>query len=212
MFMGRRQLLRFWKSPGFYQSTRSLHLYIGLFLSPLILIFALSVFVMNHDHPVSDPPTSVKETRTIDTLPENLESMDAVQVIMKQAGLSGWVTFYRHLKERNQFRFIVLRPTARRNVTVDLETRTLEIEKRPSGLKGTLYSLHTFPGPHTQEKNWFFLFLWWIFADSVAYGSIFLSVSGIYLWYFLKKERKIGLVLITLGMLSFGLLLAPLVG
>ena len=82
----------------------------------------------------------------------------------------------------------------------------------PNDLNGILYWLHTFPGPHTQYKNWFFLLLWWIFSDSVAYGSIFLSVSGIYLWYFLKKERKAGFILITLGMLSFGLLLAALVG
>ena len=210
--MEKQNALRFWKGPRFYKSTRSLHLYVGLFLSPLVLIFALSVFVMNHDHPVSDPPTSIKETRTIEALPENLQSMEAARDVLEQVGLSGWVTLHKYLEERNQLRIIVLRPTVRRNVTVDLETRTVEIEERPNDLKATLYWLHTFPGPHTQHKNWFFLFFWWILADSVAYGSIFLSVSGIYLWYFLKKERKIGLILITLGMLSFGLLMVPLVG
>ncbi len=204
--------LRFWKGPRFYKTTRSLHLYVGLFLSPLVLIFAFSVFVMNHDHPVSNPPAKIKETGTIETIPENLESMEAVRAIMKQMGLSGWVTLHRHDKEKNRFFFIVLRPTVRRNVTVDLKTRTVEIVKMPNDLNGILYWLHTFPGPHTQYKNWFFLLLWWIFSDSVAYGSIFLSVSGIYLWYFLKKERKAGFILITLGMLSFGLLLAALVG
>ena len=47
-------------------------------------------------------------------------------------------------------------------------------------------------------------------VDGVAYGVIFLSLSGIYLWVFLKAERKIGLALITLGLLSFAIILIPL--
>ena len=123
----------------------------------------------------------IEETKTIDSIPENLESLDSAYGIMKQAGISGWVTLFRHIEERNQFRIIVLRPTVRRNVTLDLGNKTLKIENLPNDLKSTLYWLHVLPGPHTQYKNWLFLFLWWALADGVAYGSIFLGMSGIYL-------------------------------
>ena len=56
------------------------------------------------------------------------------------------------------------------------------------------------------------MFLWWALADGVAYGSIFLGMSGIYLWCFLKQERKIGLVLMTMGIVVLVLVLVPLVG
>ena len=203
--------LRFLSSPSCNQTLRSLHLYVGLLVSPLVLIFAISVIVINHWHPVTgQAAATTEETRQIEHVPESLDSLEAVHSIMEQADLSGWVTFFRHLEEQNQYRFVILRPTIRKDVIVDLETKTLRIRHRPTDLKATLVWLHVFPGPHTQTKNWFYTFLWWILADGVAYGVIFLSVTGIYLWVFLKAERKIGLVLITLGLVSFFLILVPL--
>ena len=195
-------LLRLFKSPLFYKTTISLHLYVGMFVAPFVLIFAVSVIVINHRHPVREKPAISTETKTIDSLPESLDSLDSVRRIMEQAGITGWVTFFRHIEERNQFRFIVLRPTVRKNVSVDLEKKTREIQNLPNDLKSTLYWLHVFPGPHTQYKNWFFLFLLWALADGVAYGSIFLGMSGIYLWYFLKQERKVGLALVLVPLLG----------
>lgn len=199
-----------WKSPLVYKTIRSLHLYLGMFVAPLVLFFAASVLVINHSHPVADPPSPELETRTIHKVPKNLESLESVQRIMEQADLSGWVTFFRLLEDGKQFRFILLRPTRRRDVSLDVESGRLEIRNRPHDLKATLYWLHTMPGPHTQHKNWFFLYLWWALADTVAYGTLFLSVSGVYLWYFLRSERKIGLLVLTLGIASFTLAVAIL--
>ena len=143
-------LWRLCKSPPLYKTTRSLHLYAGLFVTPFLIIFAVSVIVINHRHPVTGEKPVIEETKTIDSIPENLESLDSVHSIMEQAGMSGWVTFFRHIEAKNQFRFIVLRPTVRRNVTLDLENKTLKIENLPRDLKSTLYWLHVMPGPHTQ--------------------------------------------------------------
>ena len=195
-----------------YKTTRSLHLYLGLFVSPFVLIFAISVLVINHRDPASGrQPPVLEEVKTIESIPDHFDTLDSVRVVMKQAGISGWVTFFRHIEDKNQYRFIVLRPTVRRDVTVDLENKTVEIMKRPNDFKSTLAWLHVMPGPHTQHKNWSFLFLWWTLADAVVYGVIFLSVTGVYLWFFIKAERKIGFFLITLGILSFAFLLIPLV-
>lgn len=121
---GVRSLLRLCKSPLFYKTTISLHLYVGLFVAPFVLIFAVSVIVINHRHPVTgEKPAISTETKIIDSIPENLESMDSVHSIMEQTGISGWVTFFRHFEEKNEFRFIVLRPTVRKNVRVDLEKK-----------------------------------------------------------------------------------------
>jgi len=194
-------------SSTFYKTTRSLHLYLGLFISPLVLIFAISVIVINHYPVTLKSAILFEEKKQIEHVPETFDSLDDVRAIMKQADLTGWVTFFRHLEQQNQYRFIILRPTVRKDVTLNLETRTLDIKHRPYDFMTRLVWLHAFPGPHTQHKNWFFTFLWWILADGVACGVIFLSVTGIYLWTFLRAERKIGMALITLGIVSQALIL-----
>ena len=43
-------------------------------------------------------------------------------------------------------------------------------------------------------------------ADATAYLILFISVSGLYLWYVLRAERRVGFVLLLAGGLSlFGL-------
>jgi hypothetical protein len=70
--------------------------------------------------------------------------------------------------------------------------------------------LHKMPGPHGEaiRGNTIFLKIWRVLADAVVYVLLFLTVTGIFLWYFLKIERNLGLVTIMLGVVFFtGLLL-----
>jgi hypothetical protein len=51
--------------------------------------------------------------------------------------------------------------------------------------------------------NWFFSKLWGIIADTTVYLTFFLSISGIYMWAVIKAEKKIGLIMLGAGCLSF---------
>ena len=44
---------------------------------------------------------------------------------------------------------------------------------------------------------------WRWFADATVYLILFISVSGIYLWYMLRAERRVGLILLFAGTLTF---------
>jgi hypothetical protein len=44
---------------------------------------------------------------------------------------------------------------------------------------------------------------WRWLADTTACLILFISVSGIYLWYVLRAERRVGFVLLFAGALSF---------
>ena len=50
-----------------------------------------------------------------------------------------------------------------------------------------------------------FVWSWWwrVLADATAYLMLFLTVSGIYLWVALKTERRVGLVLMLAGAITF---------
>src|SRR3954463_286370 len=56
----------------FYRWTRDLHLYFGLFISPFILLFSVSVFFLNHAK-VDPSPTSIETIRPV-PIPDGLDS------------------------------------------------------------------------------------------------------------------------------------------
>ena len=73
---------------NFYQWTRQLHLYLGLFICPFIVLFAVSTIYLNHVwRPV---PSGDKTTHPIQ-IPEGVEKMALVKNVMQQLNLTGEV-------------------------------------------------------------------------------------------------------------------------
>ena len=71
------------------------------------------------------------------------------------------------------------------------------ISSREHSLGDALVYLHKMPGPHNVDvRGNSPLMRWWrVLADATAYLTLFITVSGIYLWVALKAERRVGLVL-----------------
>jgi len=51
--------------------------------------------------------------------------------------------------------------------------------------------------------NWTYMRAWRWLADATVYLILFISVSGVYLWYVLRAERRIGVILLVAGGLLF---------
>ena len=51
--------------------------------------------------------------------------------------------------------------------------------------------------------NWIYMKAWRWLADTTVYLLLFISVSGVYLWYVLRAERTVGFILLVAGALSF---------
>ena len=68
-----------------------------------------------------------------------------------------------------------------------------------------LVTLHKSPGQHLAaiRMNWGFMRVWLWLADATVYLTFFLTVSGVYLWYVLRAERRVGLMLLFAGALTF---------
>jgi hypothetical protein len=194
----------------FYQWMRDLHLYFGLFISPFILIFAASVFFLNHGKlPVAAPPslTVFHDVR----IPEGIEQLqgraavDRARAILPQVGVSGEIGFLRLARTERHLTFPVSRPGLEATVDVDLEARSAAVSQRRTSVWEALAYLHKSPGPHNAalRGNWFWTRVWRIFADATIYVTLFISLSGVYLWFALKAERRVGLALMTAGAVSF---------
>ena len=96
-------------------------------------------------------------------------------------------------------------PGRETSVSLDFARHEATIVTRETGLADALMTLHKSPAGHAPEirMNWFVIKAWRWFADATAYLTLFISVSGIYLWYVLKAERRIGFILLFAGTLTF---------
>ncbi|MES2873975.1 MAG: PepSY-associated TM helix domain-containing protein [Bacteroidota bacterium] len=195
----------------YFPLVRSLHLYIGLFLSPLIIIFSISVLVLNHTEffKQTSPVRLLPDIQThIDRIPIDTSDLRIAKSIIVKLGIEGEID---HIQNNaDQISFPVTLPGLRTVVNVNKHTNEVLITRQNEGyLRATGY-LHKMPGPHNVKLrgNSGFIKSWTFLADSVVYLLLFLSVSGTFLWYFLKAERSMGWYALILGAIFFsGLLL-----
>lgn len=200
-------------STRLYRVTRDLHLYSGLFISPFVLVFAVSVFFLVHAWLPKPSPAGGGTVSNL-PLPDNLETLsgraliDALRPALEQAGVQGEIGFVRHLANERRFVVPVSVPGRLTTITVDVAKREGAIESRVTGLADAVVALHKSPGPHLADvrMNWFYMRIWRWLADATVYVVLFLSLSGIYLWYVLRAERRIGFALLAAGALSFFLI------
>ena len=141
-----------------YRWIRDLHLYFGLFISPFVLLFAASVFYLNHGTLL--PGTATTESFQELQIPDGLdrlkgkEAVDRAQALLPQVGVEGEIGFLRY-------------------VVKDV------------------------------RGNWMGTQIWRWLADTTIYLLLFISISGVYMWWAIKAERKIGAALLTAGTLTF---------
>ncbi len=194
----------------FYRWTRDLHLYLGLFISPFVLLFSVSVLFLNHAKVRTDNPTSIETFRPVQ-VPEGLDraqgpaAITLAKPLLAQAHLDGEIGFTRFVRSSRHFVFPVSKPGMEANVDLDIDGRSLLVTRRRTGLLEASAYLHKMPGPHNANirGNWLWTRVWRPFTDATIYLTLFISVSGLYMWYVLKAERKTGIVLLTAGAASF---------
>jgi len=192
-----------------YRWIRDLHLYFGLFLSPFVLLFAASVFYLNHGKLIAGTPPNERYTDL--QIPEGFDrlkgraAVDRARLLLPQVSVTGEIGFLRYVAKDRHLIFPVSTAGREATVDVDLAARSATVRQRRMTLWESLAYLHKMPGPHNVaiRGNWIGTRLWRWFADATIYLVLFISISGIYLWWAIKAERKIGLTLLTAGVVTF---------
>ncbi len=194
----------------FYRWTRDLHLYFGLFISPFVLVFSVSVLFLNH---AKIDPNGWTEARPVQLgrVPSGLDTAQGpaaialAKDILGQVGLTGEIGFTRFVRKTHHFGVPVSNPGVEAGVEVDPDGGTALVSRRRTGVLEAFSYLHKMPGPHNANirGNWVWTQLWRPFADTTIYLILFISVSGLYMWYVLRAERRIGCALLTVGAVSF---------
>src|SRR5258706_770497 len=178
----------------YYSLVRALHLYFGLFISPFVLIVSTSVLVLNHTayfsrlRPGEDGQPIQKHLAGFQ--PQPSDSLTA-KSILRSLDLSGeidWIS-----KTDTTFSFPVNKPGLIHWISFNTKTGIASVTRRDEGmLKGTTY-LHMMPGQHNARMrgNSVFMKAWRVATDFFVYFVLFVSASGVFLWYFPATGKKI---------------------
>ncbi len=202
-----------------YPTVRNLHLYVGLFLSPFIVVFSVSVFFLVHSWIPGAKQAPVTRTATEVVFPENAETakgreqIAALRSVLDGLNVRGEIGFVRYSPRDRRFVLPVTQPGRQTTVEFNVALRTASISTSATGIADAMVYLHKMPGPHNVSirGNSLHVQVWRWLADATVYLLLFVSVSGIYLWAVLKAERRVGLGLLAAGALTFGGLIYALI-
>ncbi len=186
------------KSRLLYRWNRQLHLYLGIVASPLLLIFAITTILLNHG---VTPSPLIQDATVSVVLEEGLEGPALVESVLAQLDLTGEVVGRGQVRN-GKTTIRVAKPGNAKIINVDVESQEAVISDRVFGLMDTLRYLHLNPGPH-KSPSWIFSRMWGWVADSTVYITLFLTVTGIYLWSVLRSEQKAGLIALGSGAFAF---------
>jgi hypothetical protein len=194
----------------FYRWIRDLHLYFGLFISPFVLVFSVSVLFLNHGKVNSSKWTSIETIRPV-RMPPGIDAAQGpagivlAQDILSQVKVEGEIGFTRFVRTTRHFTFPVSKPGLEATVDVDVDAGIATVSRRKTGVLEAFAYLHKMPGPHNVNirGNWVWTRMWRVFADATIYLALFISVTGVYLWCVLKAERTVGFALLAAGAISF---------
>ena len=177
-----------------------------------MLVFAVSVFFIVHAwRPGIASKTSTTRVVSALQLPGDLQKLsgrpliDALKPALEKAGVRGEVGFIQNLVTEQKLIIPVTIPGRETTMSIRTASGEATIVTRETGLANALMTLHKSPGEHAPSirMNWFYMRAWRWMADATVYLVLFISVSGIYLWYVLRAERSVGYILLFAGALSF---------
>lgn len=193
-----------------YSPVRSLHLFTGLFISTLVIVFALSVLVFNHpDFFIKTQLARISEAHTfnMDSIPVRGTDMLTAKAILSELHITGEVDYINKTDSGMSFPVNTTRKTYR--IRVNKFTGEISVVTSSKNIFQATTYLHSMPGPHNANirGNSGFIKLWRYLIDIIVYSVLFLTVSGIFMWCFYQPERKWGIITAVAGIVVFLILI-----
>jgi len=196
----------------FSKVLRRTHMYLALFLSPWLLMYALSTMAMNHRdifrkaHGPAQPPfVTERETTFTGALPEGTDARAKAAVLLNSLGMDG----AHNSSIRNDGTLVINRFDAispRRILFTPSDGHVL-IEKQQFRANAFLERMHRrrgFMQDYAVDDLWAFI------VDLVIAAMIFWGLSGIWMWWEMKATRLLGLLAASSGIVIFAFYLAAL--
>jgi hypothetical protein len=196
------------------QWNRRLHYYLGLYFLFFVWLFSLTGLMLNHQQWFSDlyrrheivydpeietPTGATREEQTFD--------------VMRQLKLHGEVD-WPAAQPVGHIDFTVTRPNGAAQVRVDLNAKQAYVKEFKNSHLHAFQIFHTFSGSRfnqpASKRDWIMTSVWVFAMDALAAGLIVMVLGSYYMWWRLKKRKRIGLAALAAGFAICGLFVAGL--
>lgn len=193
---------------SFDQINRRLHLYLALFFLPWFFVYGASSLVFSHGAWFNKgPATDVLFDREYQLEPVGPEADLHLlgDEIQHDSGLEGHFAVFRTPEGLiRMYGATFLRAT---QITYDPRRHRLSAEQTKFRISGLLTRLHTRGG---FEQPGLLRHAWSVIVDVVQLSIIFWIVSGLYMWWKLRRHRAWGFLALIAGVALFAVFLVGL--
>ena len=192
---------------------RRTHMYLALFLTPWMLIYALSGLVLNHFPAIRSlyggnvgQFEKVGERPYTAVFSEGAEPRLIGAQILEHLGLSG---SFNVQGTATQPRLVILRngAFAAHRITYFRAEQRLLVEKQAFSAPVFLNRAHF---RHGYGQPFLSSQIWAVVVDLAVVGMLFWAVSGIWMWWEIKPAHLPGALCLLVGLGMFGVLLATI--
>lgn len=174
-----------------YRWLRNLHLFAGLFSAAMVLQYGVSTIFMSHRTWFGEPKPETSEA-SYTVAAQSAPSLRALaRYLMDTHGLRGELRQGRETEKGYTLRLALA--GVQHDIDYDRASGQAKVKTIRRDARQTLVAIHHQGG--VQFDHWI-TNAWGVLIALVSVGLILLSLSGIYLWFKLKKERVAGIVIL----------------
>jgi hypothetical protein len=187
---------------SFDRVNRRSHLYLGLLFLPWFLVYGVSSLVFSHPAWFNaGPSTKVLFDREyrLDPIAPEADLRPIGDRIQRDSGLEGHFVVFR--APDGQIRMYCATFLQATQISYHPERHRLVAEQSEFRATGLLTRLHTRGG---FERPGFLSPAWSVIVDVVQLSIILWIISGLYIWWKLRRHRAWGLVALGTGFALFG--------
>jgi uncharacterized protein len=170
--------------------SRTVHLYLTLFGLVLILFFAITGFMLNHENWFlpSEPRTRTANGTLPTECVQSADRFDVSEALRREFQVAGVVNSFRPDEDTIEVEFV--RPGERTLASVKRENGETTVTFETSGIAGLMTDLHK-----GKSAGWG----WALVIDSVCVLLLLISATGLVLWTSLRARGKWGAITVLLG-------------
>jgi hypothetical protein len=193
---------------------RRTHMYLALFLTPWMVIYALSGFILNHrawffpasadGREAAPPPFEKLDERPYETVfSADADARMIGAKVLEDVGLAGSFNIQ---GDGRQPKLVIMRTTAAGvyRVTYLRPEKKVQIERQQFNVPMFLNRTHF---RHGYTQPFAASFAWAMIVDLVIVGLVFWVLSGLWMWWEIKPARVWGAVFGLAGAALFAALL-----
>jgi uncharacterized protein len=176
------------------KTARTMHIYLTLAGLLLILFFAFTGFILNHDDwfQLSEPTRHVSTSQVPARLLGELDKLAVVEYLRNHCGATGAVDAFD--VEEDSCKIIFKSPGRQIEAAVKRPLGETEVVVESRGILGRLTDLHR--GKESGPA-------WSLVIDGTSFLLLVISLTGLVLWYSLRTRFYLGLAALTAGAVIF---------